>query len=214
MQYQRIAFEQLPAAVVDAEGRGMSLRERLEETEHNVEDVLLCMQALRVDDVPAITWNWNENAWHPEFLDDEHYPQYFRHEIGPGNTRYHVIWSAPLCRRDPGTVWRDGERYLLGRGRQVLVFDYKLEISSTENEPLRLWHDSIRIVLGLHDATPLRQVYASAHGNRIKVDAPLLVALSQMIDELKQYLPLERQVLDVLERRAQRHSDLNLHTNN
>jgi hypothetical protein len=59
----------------------------------------------------------------------------------------------------------------------------------------------------------LRQAYASAQGNRIKVDAPLLAALSQWIDELKQYLRLERQVLDVLERRAQRHSDRNLHSN-
>jgi hypothetical protein len=59
----------------------------------------------------------------------------------------------------------------------------------------------------------LRQVFASAQGNRIKVDAPLLVALSQWIDELKQFLKLERQVLEVLDRRAQRHSDRNLHTN-
>ena len=213
MQYQRVAFEQLPPIVHCAEGHPLSLREHLEETEHNVEDVLLCMQALRVEDVPSITWNWDENAWHPEFLDDEHYPQYFTQEIGPGRTRYHVIWSAPLCKRDPGTVWRDGERYLQGHGRQVLLFDYKLEISSSGNAEHRLSHDSIRVVMGLYEATPLRQVYASSHGNRIKVDAPLLAALSQWIDELKAYLRLERQVLDVLQRRAQRHDDLNLHTN-
>jgi hypothetical protein len=213
MSYQRIPLEQLPATVVDAQGIAFSLREHLEDTEHNVEDVLLCLQALRVEDVPAMAWNWEENAWHPEFLDDENYPQYFRQEIGPGSTRFHVIWSAPLCKRDPTTVWRDGDRYLQGHGRQVLLFDYKLELTQADSAEYHLSHDSIRVVVGMHEATSLRQAYASAQGNRIKVDAPLLAALSQWIDELKQYLRLERQVLDVLERRAQRHSDRNLHSN-
>jgi hypothetical protein len=212
MNYQRIALERLPPTVFDGEGTAFSLREHLEETEHNVEDVLLCLQALRVEDVPPITWSWEENAWQPEFLDDEHYPQYFLRELSPGNSRYHIIWSAPLCKRDPNTIWRDGERYLQGHGRQVLIFDYKLELAQSGME-LRLTHDSIRVVMGLHEAAPLRQAFASAEGNRIKVDAPLLTALSQWIDDLKHYLKLERQVLDVLQRRAQRHSDRNLHTN-
>lgn len=212
MTYQRIPLERLPAAAADGEGAVFSLREHLEETEHNVEDVLLCLQALRVEDVPPITWSWEENAWHPEFVDDEHYPQYFVQDLGAASNRYHVIWSAPLCKRDPNTVWRDGERYLQGHGRQVLVFDYKLELVRS-GETHRLTHDSIRVVMGLHEAAPLRQAYASAHGNRIKVDAPLLVALSQWIDELKQFLKMERQVLDVLQRRAGRHADRNLHTN-
>ena len=212
MTYQRVPFERLPGTVFDGEGVALSMREHLEETEHNVEDVLLCLQALRVEDVPAITWSWEENAWHPEFLDDEHYPQYFVQEIGPDCSRYHALWTAPLCKRDPSTTWRDGDRYLQGHGRQVLVFDYKLELARSGDE-YRLTHDSIRVVMGLHEAAPLRQAYASAHGNRIKVDAPLLVALSQWIDELKHFLKLERQVLDVLDRRSQRHSDRNLHTN-
>jgi hypothetical protein len=213
MNHQRIPFEQLPGTIVDERGSALSLRQHLEETEHNVEDVLLCLQALRVDDVPAITWNWDENAWHPELLDDEHYPQYFTQQISPQSTRYHVIWSAPLCKRDVSTVWRDGARYLQGHGRQVLVFDYKLELNATATGEHRLSHDSIRVAMGLYESTPLRQAFASAHGNRIKVDAPLLVTLCQWIDELKQYLPLERQVADVLQRRAQRDDALNLHTN-
>jgi hypothetical protein len=212
MSHQRIPFEQLPATMLDGQGAAISLREHLEETEHNVEDVLLCLQALRVEDVPAITWSWEENAWHPEFLDDEHYPQYFVQEIGPNSSRYHAIWSVPLCKRDLNTIWRDGQRYLEGHGRQVLGLDYKLELAQSGTE-YRLTHDSMRIVMGLLEATPLRQAFASAHGNRIKVDAPLLVALIQWIDELKQLLKTERQVLDVLQRRAQRHSDRNLHTN-
>ncbi|HET6880272.1 MAG TPA: hypothetical protein VFI31_08960 [Pirellulales bacterium] len=212
MAYQRIPLEALPPTVVNGVGTAFSLRQHLEETEHNVEDVLLCLQALRVEDVPPITWSWEENAWHPEFLDDEHYPQYFLQDLGPGASRYHTIWSVPLCRRDPNTIWRDGERYLAGHGRQVLIFDYKLELAQA-NEVLHLTHDSIRVVMGLHEAAPLRQAFASAHGNRIKVDAPLLVTLSQWIDELKHFLKLERQVLDVLQRRSQRHSDRNLHTN-
>ena len=213
MNHQRIPFEQLPLTILDQQGQALSLREHLEETEHNVEDVLLCLQALRVEDVPAITWNWEENARHPELLDDEHYPQYFRLQISPHSARYHAIWSVPLCKRDVSTVWRDGERYLQGHGRQVLVFDYKLELDSSADGDQRLTHDSIRVAMGLHDATPLRQAFASARGNRIKVDAPLLVAICQWIDELKAYLPLERQVASVLQRRAQRHEELNLHTN-
>jgi hypothetical protein len=213
MEYLRIAFEQLPTAIVNAQGETFSLREHLEETEHNVEDVLLCLQALRVEDVPAITWSWEENAWHPELLDDEHYPQYFKQQMAPHSVRYHAIWSVPLCKRDVSTVWRDGERYLHGHGRQVLVFDYKLELNSTADGEQRLTHDSIRVAMGLHEATPLRQAFASAHGNRIKVDAPLLVTLCKWIDELKEFLPLERQVANVLQRRAQRHEELNLHSN-
>ena len=213
MDYQRVGLEQLPATVIDADGGRLSLREHLEETEHNVEDVLLCLQALRVDDVPSMSWSWDENAWHPEFLEDEHYPQYFQKEIEASVARYHAIWSVPLCKRDATTIWHDGERYLQGRGRQVLVFDYKLELNTSDGEAPRLVHDSIRVVVGLHDHEPLRQAFASAAGNRIKVDAPLLVALCQWIDELKQFLVLERQVSDVLRRRAQRHEDLNLHSN-
>ncbi|HEX7378277.1 MAG TPA: hypothetical protein VF278_14260 [Pirellulales bacterium] len=212
MAYQRLGLEALPATIIDGQGAAMSLREHLEDTEHNVEDVLLCLQALRVDDVPAITWSWEENAWQPEFLDDEHYPQYFMQDLGPDGRRYHVIWSAPLCKRDLNTIWRDGERYLQGHGRQVLVFDYKLELSPSA-AGLCLTHDCVRVVMGLHDAAPLRQAFASVAGNRIKVDAPLLVNLCQWIDELKQFLKLERQVLDVLERRNQRRSEHNLHTN-
>lgn len=212
MIYQRVPLERLPTTVVDGQGIAFPLRQHLEETEHNVEDVLLCMQALRVDDVPPITWSWKENAWHPEFVDDEHYPQYFTQDLGAAVSRYHAIWSVPLCKRDPNTVWRDGERYLQGHGRQVLVFDYKLELAES-GETHRLTHDSIRVVLGPHEAAPLRQAYASAAGNRIRVDAPLLATLCQWIDDLKQFLKIERQVNDVLQRRAQRHADRNLHSN-
>jgi hypothetical protein len=213
MNHQRIPLEQVPTTIFDEQGQDFSLRQHLEETEHNVEDVLLCLQALRVDDVPAITWSWEENAWHPELVDDEHYPQYFAQDISPQSIRYHIIWSAPICKRDVSTVWRDGERYLQGLGRQVLVFDYKLELTSTPAGKHYLSHDSIRVAMGLYESTPLRQAFASAHGNRIKVDAPLLVTLCRWIDELKEYLPLERQVATVLQRRAQRQAELNLHTN-
>jgi hypothetical protein len=213
MTHERIPFEQLPATMVDGQGQVVPLRDHLEETEHNVEDVLLCLQALRVEDVPAITWSWEENAWHPELLDDEHYPQYFSQRISPECTRYHIIWSVPLCKRDVSTVWRDGARYLQGQGRQVLVFDYKLELNLSATGERQLTHDSIRVTMGLYESTPLRQAFASAHGNRIKVNAPLLVTLCQWIDELKQYLPLERQVANVLDRRARRQDELNLHSN-
>ena len=39
------------------------------------------------------------------------------------------------------------------------------------------------------------------------------MTLAQWIDELKEYLKLEKQVLAVLERCANRHADLNLHSN-
>lgn len=217
MNYRQTTLEKLPASMADDSGRTFSLRERVEETEHNVEDLLLCLQSLRADDVPAIHWSWDENAWHPESPHEEHYPQYFVRHIDPENAEYHVIWSAPLCRRDPTNEWRDGERYLEGVGRQALLFDYRLEASldpaTSGAIPVRLIHDSLGVVVAMHEETPLRRAFASVSGNKLKVDVQLLIKLTQWIDELKAYLKLEQQALATLERRAARHADLNLHTN-
>ena len=73
------------------------------------------------------------------------------------------IWSVPLCKREVNTIWRDGERYLKGHGRQVLVFDYKLELARS-GETDRLTHDSIRVVMGLHEAAPLRLARRGVEG--------------------------------------------------
>ena len=215
MNYRRIALEQMPGTLRDASGNSLSMRERVEETEHNVEDLLLCMQAMRVDDVPPISWDWEENAWHPEHLSDEHYPQFFQAEsAGPG-AEYHVIWSAPLCKRTMAREWHDAQNYLQGRGRQVLVFDYRLQLAggASATDVPAIARDSISVVMGMHEGAPLRTAFASTRGNKLRVDAPLLVTLTQWIDELKEFLRLEKQVLAVLERRAQRHEHLNLHTN-
>jgi hypothetical protein len=217
--------------LADAEGHVFSLRDRLEQTEHNVEDLLLCLQAMRVDDVPAMSWSWDENAWHPESIPDEHYPQYFACDTGPSTVEYHVIWSAPLGKRGH-REWHDAERYLAGTGRQVLLFDYRLDVNraaerdqaiaggqaagnqaAADDSPLRLTCDSIHVVVAMYEAAPLRTAYASERGNKIKVDVPLLVTLAQWIDELKAYLPLEQQARSVIARRAGRHEDLNLHSN-
>lgn len=215
MSHRRIHLTDLPVTLTDADGQVFSLRDRLEQTEHNVEDLLLCLQAMRVDDVPAISWSWDENAWHPELIPDEHYPQYFSCETGSAAVEYHVIWSAPLAKRGH-REWHDAERYLSGTGRQVLLFDYRLDVqraAAGDNAPPRLTCDSIHVVVAMHEAAPLRTAYASTRGNKIKVDVPLLVTLAQWIDELKAYLPLEQQARHVLARRAGRHEDLNLHSN-
>jgi hypothetical protein len=207
-------LDQLPATLLGGDGAPFSVRDRIEETEHNVEDLLLCLQALRADDVPSISWNWNENAWHPDTLPDEHYPQYFLRETDAPGADYHAIWSAPLCRRDPNRPWHDGERYLQGRGRQVLLFDYRITVAADGAPgPARLAHDSIRVVLAAHEDAPVVEAFASLQGNKIAVDAPLLISLVRQIDALKDYLRLEKQVLAALERRANRHADLNLHSN-
>lgn len=215
MNYRRIGLDQMPAAFREATGEQISMRQRIEETEHNVEDLLLCMQAMRVDDVPQISWNWDENAWHPEHVNDEHYPQYFLSEAASPGSEYHAVWSAPLCKRTAAHEWHDGMNYLQGRGRQVLLFDYRLHLvpGDAATEAPTLVHDSISVIVGLHEAAPLRTAYASTQGNKLRVDAPLLVMLTQWIDELKEYLRLEKQVTGVLQRRAQRHEHLNLHTN-
>ncbi len=217
MPYRRITLDQLPPAMLAGGGEPFSVRDRLEETEHNVEDLLLCLQALRADDVPSISWNWDENAWHPDSPSDEHYPQYFSRDINHDNIECHVIWSAPLCRRDPTRQWHDGERYLQGLGRQVLLFDYQLQATMPGEQdsaaPPRLIHDSLTVVVGMYEETPLRRAFASESGNKIKVELQLLIKLMQWIDELKDYLRLEKQALAALERRAKRHADLNLHSN-
>lgn len=217
MSERRITLEQLPATLLGGDGQSFSVRERLEDTEHNVEDLLLSLQSLRTDDVPSISWNWDENAWHPDAPRDEHYPQYFVRETGAASADYHAIWSAPLCRRDAAREWHDGERYLQGAGRQVLLFDYRMRVALNAGPraaaPGQLAHDSLRVAVGMHEGEPLREAFASTQGNKIKVDAPLLMTLARWIDELKDYLKLEKQVLAALERRANRHADLNLHSN-
>lgn len=214
MSCRRIPLDQLPPTLLAGDGAPFSVRDRIEETEHNVEDLLLCLQALRADDVPSISWNWNENAWHPDTLPDEHYPQYFVRETGASGADYHAIWSAPICRRDPTCPWHDGERYLQGRGRQVLLFDYRMTVAADGAKgAARLAHDSIRVVLAAHEDAPLNEAFASTQGNKIAVTAPLLISLVRQIDALKDYLRLEKQVLAALERRANRHADLNLHSN-
>jgi len=217
MGVRRISLDQLPSELLGSDGQPFSVRDRVEDTEHNVEDLLLCLQSLRTDDVPSISWNWDENAWHPDAPRDEHYPQYFASDSGAASADYHAIWSAPLCRRDAAREWHDGERYLHGVGRQVLLFDYRLRVAREPGQPASaagvLAHDSLRVVVGMHEGTPLREAFASAQGNKIKVDAPLLMTLARWIDELKDYLKLEKQVLAALDRRANRHADLNLHSN-
>lgn len=217
MSVRRISLDQLPSELLGGDGRPFSVRDRIEDTEHNVEDLLLCLQALRADDVPSISWNWDENAWHPDAPRDEHYPQYFASETGAASADYHAIWSAPLCRRDASREWQDGDRYLHGVGRQVLLFDYRMRVAREAGQGSsaagRLAHDSLRVVVGMHEGESLREAFASAQGNKIKVDAPLLMTLVRWIDELKEYLKLEKQVFAALERRANRHADLNLHSN-
>ncbi len=217
MSYRRTTLDQIPATMLDAAGQPFSLRDRLEETEHNVEDLLLCLQSLRADDVPSMHWNWAENAWHPESASDEHYPQYFVRNVDHESAEYHALWSVPLCRRLPTQEWRDGERYLQGVSRQALLFDYRLQSTGDGAKeaklPARLIHDSLSVVVGMHEKTPPRRAFASVSGNKIKIDVPLLIKLMQWIDELKEYLRLEKQALAALERRANRHADLNLHSN-
>lgn len=215
MNYRRIGLDQIPATMLDTAGQTISLREHIEETEHNVEDLLLCMQAMRADDVPSISWSWDENAWHPEHINDEHYPQCFLSDVSPPGGDYHVIWSAPICERPTNREWHDALNYLEGRGRQVLLFDYQMRLLSDDAAARApaLAHDSISVVVGMHEGAPLRTAFASAQGNKLRVDAPLLVRLTQWIDELKEYLRLEKQVTSVLQRRAQRHEHLNLHSN-
>jgi hypothetical protein len=103
---------------------------------------------------------------------------------------------------------------LQGRGRQVLLFDYRMTVAVDATKgPPRLTHDAIRVVLAAHEDAPLSEAFASTQGNKIAVTAPLLISLVRQIDALKEYLRLEKQVLAALERRANRHADLNLHSN-
>ncbi len=217
MNYRRTTLDQIPVTMLDAAGQAFAVRDRLEATEHNVEDLLLCLQSLRPDDVPAMHWNWDENAWHPESLPEEQYPQCFARHVDHDSAEYHAIWSAPICGRDPTRPWRDGERYLEGVGRQSLLFDYRFEASLDSSgggaAPARLLYDSLSVVVAMHEETPLRRAFASGSGNKLKVDLQLLIKLMQWIDELNAYLRLEQQALGALERRAARHADHNLHTN-
>ena len=226
MNHQRLRLDHLPTELIDASQNAVTARSLVEATEHNIEDLLLCLEALRSDDVPHIGWDWEENQWQPELVSQDHYPQCYRHATPGGGIDYHVIWSVPLCRRDPAIDWRDAERYFQGSGRQVLLFEYMLSTEPVDDTvadlgaaasgselPARLLGDSISVWLGLHEGVPLQRVTAIEAGNKIKVDLPLLVSLAESIDALKSYLALEKQATAVLQRRMQRLKERDLHTN-
>ncbi len=226
MNHQRMRLDQLPTHLIDRSNSVVTARSLVEETEHNIEDLLLCLEALRGEDVPHIGWDWNEKQWQPELISNDDYPQCYRHLTPGGGIDYHVIWSVPLCRRDQTRDWRDAERYFQGIGRQVLLFEYKLSTdpvdgpvpglraaASLTDRPARMLGDSLSVSLGLYEGVPLRRVTSSESGNKIKVDLPLLISLAESIDGLKNYLALEKQAVAVLQRRSQRLKERDLHTN-
>lgn len=211
MNHERIRLEELPAALVDRRGMRLATRERIADTEHNVEDLLLCLEALRPDDVPHVAWDWAQQAWQPELVSHEHYPQAYAHQTPSGGVDYHIVWSVPICRRDPAREWHDGQRYFQGTGRQVLLFEHRL--ATEPGDPPRLLAEGISAAVAVHEGVPLERVWTNDAGNTIRVDAPLLIRLAEIIDGLKGYLALEKQVLGVLERRARRIKERDLHQN-
>jgi hypothetical protein len=202
---KRLKLSELPAVV----------RSRAEATEHNLEDLLLCMNSMRPKDVLSMHWNWEEAEWQPALIDeDEHYPQCFATE-GEYSTEldhdeppldYQILWSVPLCGRDQSKHWHDIRGFRTGYVRQALIFDYDISASrQVDEERLTIW-------FGSTESIPLVKIYAS-DDNRIVVDADLLIALSQEIDDLNEYLALEKRALEVLHLRENRHAEMDVHTN-
>ncbi len=193
----------------------MAARPLVAATEHNIEDLLLCLEGMRSEDVPHMNWDWDRNQWQPDLLRDDHYPQCYKHDTPSGGADFHILWSVPLCGRSQQRDWNDAEHYFRGQGRQALIFDYQLSTAATRpgGLPPRLLADSISVSLAMVEGTPLRKLVKAESGNKIRVDMPLLIEIARTIDELKAYLALERQALEVLHRRSHRDADRALHTN-
>lgn len=216
MHYERVRLDQLPPELVDEHGTVVAARSRIADTEHNVEDLLLCLEALRPQDVPHVVWDWEQNQWQPELANLEHYPQAYAHRTPDGGVDYYVIWAVPICRRDPHRHWQDGQQYFAGTGRQALIFEYRLATEPGDDpqlDPPRLVAEGLSVAFASHEKAPLARVWTNQAGNSIRVDAPLLVSLVESLDDLKHYLAQEKQVLDVLHRRSQRIKERDLHTN-
>src|SRR5271168_2226501 len=110
-----------------------SVRRQVEATENNIEDLLLCLNGMRPDDVPSMHWSWDEEEWQPALVDeDEYYPQCYEVQgdsIGPGSMQgtpleYQILWSVPVCGRDQAKHWCDIQHFREGSVRQAIVFDY------------------------------------------------------------------------------------------
>ncbi len=206
---KRIKLSELPEAV----------RLQVEATEHNIEDLLLCLHGMRSDDVPSMHWNWDEEEWQPALVDeDEHYPQCYEVEgdsIGPGDVQekpldFQILWSVPVCGRDQAKHWHDIQHFRTGSVRQAIVFDYDISKPRagqkiSEEHRLTVW-------FGATEKTPLFKVYAS-DDNRIAIDVELLTGLAKQLDDLRAYLKLERQAEEILQVRAQRTEEMDVHTN-
>lgn len=216
MNHELVRLDQLPPELVDEQETVLATRARIADTEHNIEDLLLCLEALRPDDVPHVYWDWEQNEWQPELVNHEHYPQAYAHRTPGGGVDYHIVWSVPICRRDPTRTWNDGQHYFAGTGRQALLFEYRLATepaAEPDASPPRLLAESIHISLALHEQVELKPVWSNHAGNTIRVDASLLLGLIESIDALKHFLALEKQVLGVLQRRSQRLKERDLHQN-
>jgi hypothetical protein len=195
------------------------VRRQVEATEHNIEDLLLCLNGLRSDDVPSMHWNWEEEEWQPALVDeDEYYPQCYEvlgDSIGPGSVQekpldYQILWSVPICGRDGSKHWHDIQKFREGCVRQAIVFDYDISRPRTAGETCR--EERLTIWFGATERAPLLKVYAS-NDNRIAVDLDMLIGLAKQLDDLRAYLKLERQAEEILHVRAQRVAEMDVHTN-
>jgi hypothetical protein len=206
---KRMKLSELPEAV----------RRQVEATEHNIEDLLLCMNGMRPDDVPSMHWNWDEEEWQPALVEeDEYYPQCYEVQndsIGPGSAQekpldYQILWSVPVCGRDGSKHWCDIQHFREGSVRQAVVFDYDISCPRTANEACG--EQRLTVWFGTTERAPLLKVYSS-DDNRIAIDVDILIYLAKQLDDLRDYLKLERQAEGILEVRAQRIKEMDLHTN-
>jgi hypothetical protein len=196
-----------------------SVRRQVEATEHNIEDLLLCLNGMRPDDVPSMHWSWDEREWQPALVDeDEYYPQCYEvlgDSIGPGSVQekpldYQILWSVPVCGRDGEKHWHDIQRFREGSVRQAIVFDYDVAAPKSADEACG--EQRLTVWFGTTERLPLIKVCAS-DDNRIPVDLDLLISMATQLDDLRAYLKIERQAQEILQVRAQRTEEMDLHTN-
>ena len=179
MSVRRFSLDQLPSELLGGDNRPFSVRERIEDTEHNVEDLLLCLQSLRTDDVPSISWNWDENAWHPDAPRDEHYPQYFAGETGAASATITPSGRRPCAAATPPANGTTANAICKASGGRcccsTIACGSREKRANRRRRPAGWSTTRLRVVVGMHEGTPLREAFASARrqqdqGRRAAVD--------------------------------------------
>jgi hypothetical protein len=185
------------------------LQRLVEQTEHNIEQLLLHLHALCPDDVPAIKWEGDQ--WQPDLLNDDIYPQFHRAEDfenqekggdHPETERYEVLWALPLCGRDQTKHWHDKIGLANGTASKVLLFHYEFTVTRADKI---LQSSLLECFVGVYEgyqghSGSVVRTWQNSHDNTVPIAPALLVTLVEHIENLRHHIEIEKRVAKVIRR--------------